>query len=459
MSLVSRFLQNKKLLYVAVLGLAVRAALAPFTGHPFDISTWFLISNEIIHNQFVISAQLSVAPSFYYTLTITAYMYHYLAGGFNSSPILLSSLPAAIRSAADWTGPSRTIVVPNWQFLVILKTPFILSDLGCSLLVYRIVSKLYNQQLALFSFALIFLNPMLIWVSAVWGMFDSLPAFFVLLSTFLILNEKYSLAAVSLAVAIGFKVYPIFFVIPVALYIYKKTHSLRILAAPAASFSLSMLAIFSPFLRHLPAVMQAYLGTTATGSTSNTVVAYGLTYWSIAPLAHISADMAGNLSFLLFIALGILTTLLSAILMIRNTDFQTFLYSQVLTTSTIFFSYLTVNEQWFVWLLPPIVLLAASKWIRMRSVLILSVLALIYSWSNSLFAAFFLPTSLYDPNIVESIYFITSHLIPFRLVLMASIGLIFSAFLATIIFKIGNKIRKHIDIGSSEGATTKNCVF
>jgi Gpi18-like mannosyltransferase len=378
-----------------------------------------------------------------YTLAPISYLYFYLAPLFHAKAISLNSFPLYVQSAASWTLLSQDIFVTDWLYNLIIKIPFILSDIGISFVVYKMASKYYSKPVALLSFILVFVNPMLIWVSAVWGMFDSIPAFFVILSTYLLLQERSSLASVSLALAVGYKLYPFLLVIPMMAYIYGKTKSFRKITIPIVSFLGTFALIFVPILRYIPLIIKgAFESNSSVSSNPSTqpALAYGLTYWSIAPLTVISGAMIQDLSILLFLGMGIATTTISVLLLRKNQDIQVLLFSQIITIGTIFLSYPRVNEQWFAWLLPSLVLLGAGNWIKERYVILISLVAMIYSWINSLFAAFFIPIAFYDEDFIRALYGLTSVLIPYRLEIMAACGLIFSAMLLWIFVDLGKRV-------------------
>ncbi len=69
--------------------------------------------------------------------------------------------------------------------------------------------------------ALWFLNPFVIWISAGWGMWDTLPALFSVLALYLLVKKRFGFAAVCLSFGVAAKLYPALFLVPVAFYLYK----------------------------------------------------------------------------------------------------------------------------------------------------------------------------------------------------------------------------------------------
>jgi hypothetical protein len=443
--------KRKTVIHLTLAGFAIRILLSPFSAHPFDMGIWYSISNYIATSLNIPNPSstppslfivISSTPAMFYVLIPLSKVYLFLAGIAHVSVIPITSFPGFIQSAAGWTAPSfQGIFVTNWLFNVLTKLPFILSDFGIALIVRRIATKYYGERAGIVSFALLFFNPMLIWVSSVWGMFDSIPAFFAILATYFVLTDRYSLCGISLAAGIGFKLYPFFFLVPMIYYAYSSTHSTRRLVVPTLTFGITSLTIFGLVLPYLPWVLQSYLNESAIDPTSHAVNPYGLTYWSVAALTSFASTTEANISLILFTVLGVGTTIISLLILRANHTPEALFFSQLLTTSSIFFSYLRVNEQWFVWLVPILVLLSVARRIEKKYVLAISFLAIAYSWISSLIAAFFIPTAYYNENLVEGLYSETSMLIPYRLYLMAGLGALFSALLLFLIFRANSKIR------------------
>jgi predicted membrane-bound dolichyl-phosphate-mannose-protein mannosyltransferase len=59
-----------------------------------------------------------------------------------------------------------------------------------------------------------FLNPLSIWVSSGWGMFDTLPALFTVISLYSLSERRYAVSGVALAIAVFLKYYAIVLLFP-----------------------------------------------------------------------------------------------------------------------------------------------------------------------------------------------------------------------------------------------------
>ena len=93
---------------------------------------------------------------------------------------------ASLPSALNFYPSFNVQYVPGMLFNSVVKIPFLISDVAITFLLYKIVEELtHSKALAEKAAFLWFLNPFVIWISAVWGMWDTLPALFsCLLSTF-----------------------------------------------------------------------------------------------------------------------------------------------------------------------------------------------------------------------------------------------------------------------------------
>jgi Gpi18-like mannosyltransferase len=189
----------------------------PLSAHPFDVAVWYNISTNILRDgPFDLVA---FPPLWYHYLMIpVAYTYAWLEGFFSFGTIPMASLPATLNFY-----PTLNIeVIPGMLFNFVVKIPILISDIAITFLLYKIVKELTNNKgLAEKAAFLWFLNPLVIWISAGWGMWDSLPALFSLASFLFLLKKRFAVSAVCLSLAVALKLYPALFFIPILLYIYK----------------------------------------------------------------------------------------------------------------------------------------------------------------------------------------------------------------------------------------------
>ena len=105
---------------------------------------------------------------------------------------------------------------------LILKLPMILSDILIGVILYRLIRKFGDERQAKVIAGLWILNPYVIWISSIWGMFDSLPTLFTLFAMERFLSKHYKSSAILLSISIGYKLYSILIVPWFLFAIYKE---------------------------------------------------------------------------------------------------------------------------------------------------------------------------------------------------------------------------------------------
>lgn len=136
---------------VLLMGLAIRLGLAPFTGHPGDLAL-FVTSQRLFYQTGTIDLKyFPTLPGIYYVQLLFYAPYQLLR---------LAGMP-------DFQDYYHTTMMIEGLFL---KLPLILSDVGIFLVLLTFTRKLIPATL-------FFLNPFSIYVSAVWGIYDSMMLF------------------------------------------------------------------------------------------------------------------------------------------------------------------------------------------------------------------------------------------------------------------------------------------
>jgi len=159
----------------------------------------------------------------------------------------------------------------------------ILADLATAYVIYLLISSFKgNAEKAQKASFIFFLCPFVVFLSSVWGMFDSIPIFFTLLSLLLVLLDRTRWSAVSLGLGIYFKVLPIIY-LPIQLFFTSQKKGLR----EALAYLLISLAV--PFL--LTLIPLAYfrwpVSQTAITVLSQTAkTGEGLSYWNLGSLLN-----------------------------------------------------------------------------------------------------------------------------------------------------------------------------
>ena len=132
------------------------------------------------------------------------------------------------------------------NILTMIKLVPNLFDLATATLIYFFVRKQGSFKLALVSTALYAFNPAIIYNTAVWGQFDAIYTFFLVLSLMLALKSKPELSAATFAVALLTKPQGIALLPLVALLIYKKG-GLKKLLVSVLVFTATVFLVILPF--------------------------------------------------------------------------------------------------------------------------------------------------------------------------------------------------------------------
>lgn len=399
---------------IIVVGIAVRLILMPISAHPFDVYVWYNDSQSILANGPLYLQ--GFPPLWYHYLMIpVAYLYSALSAILPTGTIPMSSLPSAL----DFYPSYHISVVPGMLFNFIVKIPFLISDILIALLLYKIVGEYTGKKsLAQAAAILWFLNPFVIWISASWGMWDTLPALFSLAAMYLLIKRRLALSAISLSLGIAAKLYPAIFLVPLIIYLYKTSnHSER-----RKNLNLFVGVFFgASLLLFLP-----YLGTAAnfvadffllgSGSTVHTIIplgpfSFGLTYWS--PTAYLNLN-SGIVQFISVFSLALFVGTLMLVYWRSNkftfknpvTDLS---MAMLFCTAALLLSYRIICEQWVIWAIPFLVILCVTARLPKTIFAGLSAFALLYAMLNCPLPFFFLPLTPGATNtLLGMVYFIWS---------------------------------------------------
>jgi hypothetical protein len=122
-------------------------------------------------------------------------------------PIYQTSLSALVQQ--DGAGP------------FIAKLPLLLADLAMIFLLYWQARKRHSMRFAFVAAASFALSPALLYNGVIWGQTDGFVALPLLVALFAVLEERFILAGVSLAIAVLIKPQPIIFVPLFLLYLWR----------------------------------------------------------------------------------------------------------------------------------------------------------------------------------------------------------------------------------------------
>ena len=365
----------------------------------------------------------------------------------------MASLPSALNFY-----PSFNIqYVPGMLFNFVVKIPFLISDVAIAFLLYKIVGELTkNKGLAEKAAFLWFLNPFVIWISAGWGMFDTLPALFSLAAFFFLLKKRYALSAVCLSIGVALKLYPALFLVPIAIYLFKSSpvgdkwkNCLKFFSA----FTAATVLLFLPYYGTIENFFTSYFvaNPATSGVVANQVnnpVAFGLSYWSLYLLNRL-LNLPVTAGFVSFVSIASITLVVVALGLVywrtAKMTFQKPTYDlalvMLLPVLALFLSYRIIAEQFFVWALPFLVILCVGRRVKVAFYWAASIVALLYAVLNCPLPFFFLPLAPRYTNVLLDMVHAIWAVEPLRIVALALLGCIFSILLIVMLFQLAKTRR------------------
>ncbi len=190
---------NKKL--IIIIGLLIRFLLAPFFGHPWDTYVWIQTGKIFLQN-------------------INVYEISFL---INRYPWGFYSYPPIWMYWCSFSQLINEIFFKNLHFQAfILKIPMIISDTFIALLIYKWIISHSNEKNAEKGLLIWYLNPISIFITSIWGMFDSLTVLFSFSSAYYLSKKDYIKASFLLGIGTATKIFPAFFLPILLLFAYYK---------------------------------------------------------------------------------------------------------------------------------------------------------------------------------------------------------------------------------------------
>lgn len=145
-----------------------------------------------------------------------------------------------------WAFGSLAQVFPAINAAYIVKLAPTLFDIATSALIYFFVRKHLTLNQSLLATALYAFNPAILFNVAVWGQFDAIYTFFLLVSLIFVLKSKPEASAAVFAVALLTKPQSIALLPLIAFLIYKKD-GLKRLATSVVTFVATIFVVILPF--------------------------------------------------------------------------------------------------------------------------------------------------------------------------------------------------------------------
>ncbi len=128
----------------------------------------------------------------------------------------------------------------------LVKLPFVLSDLGITYLIYKIVKK-YRPKYAILASLVFLLNPVVIYNSTIWGQTDSLINLLALTGLYLTFEKKYLFGIFIFLSTFLFKLSLIIYLPIFGLLLLKRIVDWKKFILPILSFVIFVLVLALPF--------------------------------------------------------------------------------------------------------------------------------------------------------------------------------------------------------------------
>jgi hypothetical protein len=443
-----------KLATILVAGILVRLLLMPISAHPFDVYAWYLIMQDITENG---PFNLQNFPPLWghYFLVPVSYLYSWLAQFLPTGTIPMSSISPSL----DFYPDLNIQVVPGVLFNFIVKLPFFLSDVIVTFLLYKIVvEKTGKKEFAEKAALLWFLNPFLIWVSAVWGMWDTLPVIFSIVALYFLVKNRVKFSGFFLGLGVAAKLYPLLFLVPFTFYIFKHNSKCE-RWQKSKKFYLPFIGVslllFLPYFGFVADFFNSYFLPGGSGGSDIgfdpvlNPIGFGLTYWSISLLNRIiSLPFDTNLTTLLP-ALSIILVGVFLIIVYWKTSKLSFrkpyidlTMAMLISIVAVFLSYRVICEQFYVWILPFLIILHVGGNLKNTFYWGASLTALLYSVLNCPLPFYFLPLAPWAQNQLLSLtnMFLSAEYL--RIIFLVVLGCIFSFLMFQSIIKLKHKNSK-----------------
>lgn len=378
---------------VLLLGLAARLLLAPIGAHPFDTYVFYDTAQRAYAGlPFYGTTQYSYPPTWAGILAIVDAVYRPLAAFFGAHPLSAAEVFRRMNTTFVLGSP----LLADGLFLFLMKLPLIAGDVGLALLLRKSVARfLGDPRLADRAFAWYFLNPYILWISAVWGMFDVLPTLFAFLGVLLFLDRRDLASGLAFGLAISLKYFPIVVAIGI-LVAYRGTLTRGRLTRFGAGLVGWLGLVSVPFLLTDPG---AYLG----GILSPTSGSYvgRVSIWTF-------IDQIGVGSLPLWFAAAIILALLLLVAFLTSLWGRTplpgvasalWFNAPIAALATFYVVNYAVNPQYFVWIVPFLILDGIRRPVRPWALIGVTVILLTYIVAGVQHFSFFLPMITLSPGL------------------------------------------------------------
>jgi hypothetical protein len=299
-----------------LIGLAIRLVLAPITSWGIDTAGFVFGNLQMIYTGNPYASDLFFNPPFAPVVESPLVL---LAVFFTGSQHLVVFYPGILPAAVSTGMASPLVPVP--AALLAVKLPVLLSDALTTLLLWKLVRPRLGEVAAGWVAAAWFLNPLVIWASAVHGEPDSFAALFMLLALWMLLSSRPFPAGVFLSLSVFTKLYPLV-LLPLAIA-FLLTSPLGPLRLRERTVALGRLGVGMgvgalPFVVWVPSLLTAISqggGTASYGGLSILVVYNAAVPRGLGPLGFIQNSPLASWALDVLMVLAVIAAIGGALLL------------------------------------------------------------------------------------------------------------------------------------------------
>jgi Gpi18-like mannosyltransferase len=339
--------------WVVLIGFALRVILSLFTSHAHDMEIWkFAVRTFYEHGEIALFSNWTSPPGFYFILIFSYFPYallHYHMG-FD-----------------DWRVFYHPVKAVESLFI---KMPMIIADVLTFILLIKIIRHMrpsLSKKQTVFLSSLCFLNPYVIMVSSVWGMFDALAMVFMVAGIYMWIKERYTLAGSLFAISTCTKwigVAPLL----VGTILLLRSRRFKTAIAMATTSIVIILVVFTlPFITTNQTSYILEVLAFRLGKGSDVPRWHGITYLEYFRLQNVFSILPNWLVSNYFIILfGVFTVFLCIIIARSNpqnsrAEAFTLIKGTLLAFLAFYLTYLRINQQFLLWSIALVPLLLVSS--------------------------------------------------------------------------------------------------
>lgn len=206
----------------------------------------------------------------------------------------------------------------------LLKAPFIFFDIGLAFLLLQFFKDQKTRERV---FRLWMLNPVALYISFMFGQFDIVPTFFVILSILLLFKKRFFLSVLFLGISATFKFFPIYF-LPFFIVLAEGNYLKKFLLFTAGLLPVALSVL--PFI-NLPAFQKNVLFGAHTANIGHASL-------------YIGADQTISVFLIIYLVIFLSFSF-------REKQLDS-LWKYLLAVLLAFYSLTAFHPQWFLWIVP-----------------------------------------------------------------------------------------------------------